>query len=241
MKPVGEQVLVIDARFCGPPDSGNGGYVSGLLAAFLGRSVEVTLHRRPPIGRPLLRRATERGLALFDGDELVAEGVPARLELNVPDPVHSSDARKATRSYPGFARHPFPTCFVCGPQREEDDGLRIFPGPVTERDVVAAPWTPGRTLANGEGLVRPEFVWAALDCPGAFANGFPEIPMVLGRLTVELVRPVLSGQAFVVVGWSEGSEGRKRFAGTALLGDEGELLAQAKATWIVLAPAEPSV
>jgi hypothetical protein len=241
MKPVGEQVLVIDARSCGPPDSGNGGYVCGLVGAVLGGPVEVTLRRPPPIGRPLLRRATEGGFALFDGEELVAETAPARLELDVPDPVHPGDAREAARSYPGFARHPFPTCFVCGPQREQGDGLRIFPGPVTGRDVVAAPWTPGRTLANGEGLVRPEFVWAALDCPGAFANGFPEIPMVLGRLAVKLIRPVRFGQPFVVVGWSEGSEGRKRFAGTALLGDDGKILAQAKATWIILAPAEPSV
>jgi hypothetical protein len=65
--------------------------------------------------------------------------------------------------------------------------------------------------------------------------------MVLGRLAVELTRPVRFGQPFVVVGWSEGSEGRKRFAGTALLGDDGKILAQAKATWISLAPAEPSV
>jgi hypothetical protein len=241
MKPVGEQVLVIDPTFCGPPDSGNGGYACGLLAAFLGGPLEVTLRRPPPIGRPLLRRATEGGLALFDGDEVVANSVAARLELDLPDPVRPRDAREAARRYPGFALHPFPTCFVCGPQREQGDGLRIFPGPVTGRDVVAAPWTPGRTLANGEGLVRPEFVWAALDCPGAFAIGFPEIPMVLGRLAVELVRPVRSGQPLVVVGWSVGSEGRKRFAGTALLGDDGELLAQAKATWITLAPAEPSV
>jgi hypothetical protein len=169
----------------------------------------------------------------------VAEGAPARLELDVPDPVHPADAMEAARRYPGFALHPYPTCFVCGPLREEGDGLRIFPGPVTGRDVVAAPWTPGRTLANGDGMVRPEFVWAALDCPGAFANGFPEIPMVLGRLTVELIRPVRAGQPLVVLGWSEGSERRKHFAGTAILADQGELLAQARAAWIRLAPAEP--
>jgi hypothetical protein len=238
---VGEQVLVIEARFCGPPDSGNGGYVCGLLGAVLGGPGEITLRQPPPIGRPLLRRATDRGLALFDGDQLVAEGVPARLELDVPDPVHPAAAMEAAQRYPGFDLHPYPTCFVCGPQRDEGDGLRIFPGPVTDRDVVAAPWTPGRTLANGESVVRPEFVWAALDCPGAFANGFPEIPMVLGRLTVELIRPVRAGQPLVVLGWSEGSERRKLFAGTALLGQDGELVAQARATWISLAPAEPLV
>lgn len=236
-----EQVLVIDVRFCGPPDSGNGGYVCGLLGAVLNGPVEVTLRRPPPIGRPLLRRPTEDGLALLDGDDLVAQGAPARVELELQDPVPPEDASDAARGYPGFARHPFPTCFVCGPQREEGDGLRIFPGPVPGRHVVAAPWTPAADLANEEGVVRPEFVWAALDCPGAFANGFPEIPMVLGRLAVQLLGSVRSDQRCVVVGWSEGADGRKRFAGTILLGEDGELLALARATWISVAPAVPLV
>jgi hypothetical protein len=36
--------LVVEARYCGPPNSGNGGYVAGLLARRLGEGpVEVTL------------------------------------------------------------------------------------------------------------------------------------------------------------------------------------------------------
>jgi hypothetical protein len=107
---------------------------------------------------------------------------------------------------------------------------------VVGRQVVAAPWTPGQTLAGVDGLVRPEFVWAALDCPGAFANGFPEITMVLGRLAVQLVRPVEPGTECVVVGWSEAVEGRKHFAGTALFAADGELRAVARATWIRVTP-----
>jgi hypothetical protein len=103
---------------------------------------------------------------------------------------------------------------------------------VTGSQIVAAPWTPHQTLAGTDGGVREEFVWAALDCPGAFANGFPEIHMVLGRLAVRLVRAVEARTACVVVGWSAGVEGRKHFAGTALFGDDGELLAIARATWI---------
>jgi hypothetical protein len=39
-----EQVIRIDRRFRGPPDSGNGGFVAGLLSTALGGSgVEVTL------------------------------------------------------------------------------------------------------------------------------------------------------------------------------------------------------
>lgn len=214
-----ERHVVIDARYCGPPDSANGGYVCGLLAGILGRSSEVTLRHPPPIDRRLLiRRAGEGGVALFDGDEVVAEAVPTRLEVDLPNPVSRREAVEAAGRYPGFARHPFPTCFVCGPERAEGDGLCIFAGPVTGRDVVAAPWTPNRTLAGEDGLVRPEFLWAALDCPGAFASGLPETPMVLGRLWATLIRPVRPAQGCVVMAWSAGSERRKRFAGSAVFG-----------------------
>lgn len=171
-------------------------------------------------------------MTLLDGAEVVAEAVPARLEVDPPVPVSLAEAAGAARGYLGFAGHPFPTCFVCGPRRAEGDGLRIFPGPVTDRHMVAAPWTPDRTLTGDDHLVRPEFLWAALDCPGAFASGFPETPMVLGRLAAQLVRPVRAGQGSVVVGWPEGSEGRKHFAGTALFTSRGNLIAVARATWI---------
>ena len=234
---MGEQELLIKERYRGPPDSGNGGYVCGLVAGFLGAPAEVTLRRPPPIGRILLVRLPgEGGVALLDGDEVVAEGLPARVEVEAPEAVSFREAVQAAQRYSGFAHHPFPACFVCGPERAEDDGLRIFPGPVAGRQVVAAPWTPGQTLAGVDGLVRPEFLWAALDCPGAFANGFPEITMVLGRLAVQLVRPVEPGTECVVVGWSEAAEGRKHFAGTALFAADGELRAVARATWIRVTP-----
>lgn len=239
---MGEQYVVIDRRYCGPPDSGNGGYVCGLTAGILGGPAEVTLRRPPPIGRPLrVRGGPERAVALHDQDEVVAEGIPAHPEAQLPDPVTQEEAIEAAGRYPGFSLHPFPTCFVCGPQRAEGDGLRIFTGPVTGLGLVAAPWTPDETLTGADGLVRQEFVWAALDCPGAFANGFPEISMVLGRLSAKVVRPVKPGESCVVLGWSEGSESRKHFAGTAIFGDDGRLLALARATWISLAPTDSSV
>jgi len=233
---VTEQHLVIDARFCGPPDSGNGGYVCGVLAETLGGTAEVTLRRPAPIGRPLnVRRGPGGAVELFDGDEIVAEGVPApRPEANLPEPVTAEEVQQAAGRYPGFFQHPFATCFVCGPERAEGDGLRIFPGPVSGRNLVAATWRPDWTVTGADGLVRPEFLWTALDCSGAFASGFPATLMVLGRLTAELVGPVRPGPEYLVLGWSEGSEGRKHFAGTALLDGSGGLLALARATWISL-------
>jgi hypothetical protein len=234
---VTERYVVIEERFCGPPDSGNGGYVCGLVAGVLGQEAEVTLRRPPPIGRAMVvRQSAKGGVTLFDGEEVVAEALPGRLQIEAPDPVSFSQAGEAARHYPGFARHPFPTCFVCGPERGEGDGLRIFPGPVAGRQVFAAPWTPDPSLAGSDGLVGPEFLWAALDCPGAFAHGFPESTMVLGRLGARLLEPVRPGQQFVIVAWPEGVEGRKHFAGTALFRADAELVAVAKATWIRVVP-----
>lgn len=235
---MGERRVAIGERYCGPPGSGNGGYVCGLVAGILGEPAEVTLRRPPPIGRPLLaRRTTERGVVLLDEEHVVVEAFPSRVDVEPPGPVSLQEAVQAARRYPGFDLHPFPNCFVCGPERAEGDGLRIFPGPVTGRQVFAAPWTPDPSLAGPDGLVRKEFVWAALDCPGAFASGFPEPPMVLGRLAAHVLAPIQPGEECVAVAWSERVDGRKHFAGTALFTSDGGLVAVARAVWIRIVPA----
>src|SRR5438552_14612416 len=42
--------VVIERRFCGPPNSANGGYVCGLLAAHIDGNAEITLLAPPPLG-----------------------------------------------------------------------------------------------------------------------------------------------------------------------------------------------
>jgi hypothetical protein len=42
--------LSVARRFCGPPDTGNGGYVCGLIAGFVEGPAEVTLRLPPPVG-----------------------------------------------------------------------------------------------------------------------------------------------------------------------------------------------
>ncbi len=230
--------LTIDQRFRGPPESGNGGYVCGVVAGLVGGTAEVTLRRPPPLGRPLqVARLDDGGIALRDGDTVIAEGAPATLEVDHPASVSFTEAEAASRSYLGFRQHIFPTCLVCGPQRTQGDGLRIFPGPILGRDIVAAPWTPDASLADEDSTVRPEFVWAALDCPGAWAL-FDEPnegrPIVLGRQAARLIAPVRRGERCVVIGWPLGEDGRKLYSGTALFSQDGELRAVARATWIRL-------
>jgi len=218
--------IVVGERFNGPPGSANGGYTCGLLAAHVGAPVEVTLRSPPPLGRRLDVVEADGAVRLLDGETLVAEAVPTEVALEPPAPVAPAEAERAAERYPGFERHVFPTCFVCGPARAEGDGLRIFAGPVSGRDVFAAPWTAPRD-------VSAELVWAALDCPGAIAVGFPARgETVLGRFAVRIDRLPEPGERCVVVAWPLGEDGRKLYAGTALFSDAGEPLAVARATWI---------
>ena len=91
----------------------------------------------------------------------------------------------------------------------------------------AAPWTPTADT------VGPEFVWAALDCPGAYATGVPgRGVVVLGRLAARIDRVPEAGEECVVVARHNGSDGRKHGAVTALFAASGELLGLARALWI---------
>jgi hypothetical protein len=176
-------------------------------------------------------------VTVVDGSDVIATGAPASVDVVVPAPVRFAEAETAALAYPGFRDHAFPRCYACGPERAVGDGLRIFPGPVFGRDLVAAPWVPDASLAGDRALVRPEFLWAALDCPSGWA---PIVaaggqPMLLGELTVRLRGRVQVGERCVVVGWTLGGEGRKRLAGAALFGEDGEARAVGAATWITIA------
>lgn len=237
----GAEWITIDERFCGPPRSGNGGYVCGRVAAGLGDGAVVRLKAPPPIGRPLRLETIESGVRLVDGEAIVAEARRGELVLDVAPAPTLAQAEQASTRYLGFEEHNFPTCFVCGPARAPGDGLRIFPGSleVEGPDRLAAVWTPDASLADATGRVRSEFVWAALDCPGAFTRyPLPEgVALVLGELAVEATRPPRAGEACILTAWSLGSEGRRRHAGTALFDRDGRLLAKGRAVWVEV-PAE---
>ena len=225
--------ICIDPRFRGPPESGNGGYVAGLLARALGASdCRVRLHRPPPLATPLAVMTDTDGVRLMHGGELIATAAPASVEVEAPPPVTMAEARKARSRFTGFRRHVFPGCFVCGPQREEGDGLLIFPGACTG-GAVSAPWRPTPDLRGEDGLIRSEFVWAALDCPGYFAVEDQAGPAVLGEMAVRIHALPAGEEPLVVVGWHVASEGRKHRAGTAIF-DGAALVASAASTWVSL-------
>jgi hypothetical protein len=232
--------ITIHRRFNGPPKSGHGGYVCGLIADRIGTSAEVTLRSPPPLDRPLTFETIESGeVRLSDAEITIAEGRKAELHLDIPNPPTLEESINAAKRYPGFATHPFPTCFGCGHERTEGDGLRIFSGPVTGSEVLAAPWLPDASLTEETGRVRTEFLWAALDCPAGWAvvnlknTLYPDAPYILlGRFVAEVKEGLKPGQNCVTIG----NDGRKLFSGSAIFSESGDLMAAGKATWIAIQP-----
>ncbi len=231
--------LTIPSRFRGPSGSGNGGYVCGRIAAYADGPVTVTLRRPPPLATPMAVEQDDDGsLRIRHGHTLIAEAAPSPgpPAAGIPGPVSMAEAR-LTAGRARYFRDPiFPECFVCGVSRRAGDGLRIFPGPVPGRAVWAAPWTPDSSVAD-DGRVRPEVVWAALDCPSGIAAAEDaglgqDTAIVLGRMTASLaVRPTPGDQCRVIA-WPDGRDGRKLTAGSALLGPDGQVLAVARTVWI---------
>jgi hypothetical protein len=232
-----ERQVVIDRRFDGMPEIAHGGYLAGVLAATLGEaSAEIRLRRPVPTDRRLsLARAEAEVVELRDGEVLLAEGAPAELSLDVPLPVTLAEAERSSRGFAGFHSHPFPDCLVCGTARPASDGLRIFPGPVAGRRLVAASWVPAPAFADGAGHVPSELVWAALDCPQLWSlmvhvpAASPDL-VVTAALTTRLGHPVLAAEPHVVIGWPIGRNGRTWLAGAAVIGPGGELRAVGRQT-----------
>jgi hypothetical protein len=230
--------LTIPALFNGPPTSANGGYTCGRLAQLVDAEVaEVSLRSPPPLETPLAVSREGERVRLTDGDTLVAEGAPSELLLDVPDAVPADEvaaAQEAGRER-WSAGHPFPTCLVCGPGRQ--DGFGIFPAALPARDgLFGAAWTPDESLGEGDGLVRPELVWAALDCPTSAPvgnwNSGPAI--VLASLTARLGCPVQVGEPHTILSWKLGQDGRKRWGAAALYDSSGTFTCASRALWIEL-------
>ena len=74
--------IVIDRRYCGPPNSGNGGYVCGRLARHIRGGAEVTLRAPPPLDKQLDIVAMDEGRSeLHDGATVVATAQRQMLSL----------------------------------------------------------------------------------------------------------------------------------------------------------------
>jgi hypothetical protein len=198
----------------------------------------VTLRRPSPLEVPMNVVRDGEMFTLRDDDTVIAEARPAAVDVAAPIPVSLADARAAAAASPVVVHpdwHPFPTCFVCGPDRDEGDGLRVHPGRVGDHELLAAPVAFPADLADADGRVPEQMLWAALDCPSSFVmylDGVrPETPYVLGRIAADIRRAPAIGAPLVAMSWPLGLDGRKLFAASALY-DGDEAVAVARATWI---------
>ena len=226
--------ITIESRFHGPPGSGNGGYAAGRLAAFVDApAVTVRLSAPPPLDVPMGVWESGDGVELRHGDTVVASARPAELALEPPVRLGVEEAAAAEAGATWVADvHPYPTCFGCGPLRDRGDALRHLCGPAGD-GVVACRATTDPSLPHDGGALRPEIVWAALDCPSAvpvIRVGGP--PHLLGTLTVRIDADIAVGEPYAVVAWPLGVDGHKKRGASALLDATGRTCAVAEAVWI---------
>ena len=257
--------VLVPARFCGPPSSGNGGWSAGAIAvrareacpahhSLPWAAVTVSLQAPPPLDTPLPVTAADDGgvVATYDGKPVLSARCSHDPVVDV-EPVGPDEARAAMPSFAGLRSHPFPTCFSCGTGRAEGDGLRIFPGRVSDatdepgeerRPRVAATWTPDPSVADdqtfADGLPRASLpvTWAALDCVGGWAGDLEERLMVLGRMTARLDSLPVVGEEHVVVGMGGRREGRKAWTSSTLYDADGRVVGSAEHLWIAVDPAD---
>ena len=243
--------LTVPARFRGPAASGNGGYTAGALAERIPGDtstsvVEVRLRQPPPLDVPMKVRYDEGGdgseaAVLLMGGATIAVARLVDADLDTVDQVSTSEASDAMAQYPGLRSHPFPSCFACGTERAEGDGLRIFPGPVGAGGL-ASTWVPHESLAEFSDLhdnlsrVGRSTTWAALDCIGGWAGDIGERKMVLGTMTAQLDALPLVNEPHVVVGALHGSEGRKTFTASTLYDSDERIVGRAQHIWIAIDP-----
>ncbi len=226
--------LTLRSGHCGPPTCANGGLVAGWLAQRLQGPVEVTLRRPIPLEQPVTVEHLGEAVMIRLGNEILALAQPTTPPEAPPPAPSWADTLEAFGLRTPPDSHPFPTCFVCGPARDPGDGLRILPGPLSNGRGVAAPWIPDESTAGSNGLVRPEILWASLDCPGGFAalQGSRPRPIVLGRIAAQIRLGLRPGDPCIVHGWRINSDGRKHEVGTALYSVEGEAWGVARAVWV---------
>ena len=168
--------FVVPSRFCGPPESGNGGLGQRSRRRAAAARVRDEPSRcgcaRPPRStatddrRDGIGRRRRRSRSVTASTSCRRRGAaPGWTQAAYRAGVVRRRPRRRARRYEGLADHPFPTCFSCGTGR---DGRRRAAAPAgprrRRRRWYAAAWAPPRTSTV-------ETVWAALDCPGGWASG----------------------------------------------------------------------
>jgi hypothetical protein len=225
--------LRIDPRHNGPRRHANGGFACGTFADLVGGTATVALHHPVPLARPFAVRDSSVARVVYDGAQRIAT-VTSAAPFVVAPPVLPDrwEAATARRAHPFVHnRHALSDCVVCGPRRE--DGLRVTPGPLVDHpDVLASPYDPRPAFAL-DGHATPASVWGALDCVSFPAALYRSRTLaLLGSLTAHRTREIAIGEQLVAVGWTLGSGTRSHRTASALVAENGDVVASAMAVWV---------
>ena len=228
--------VVLDSRNNGPRRSSNGGFAAGTFAEQVGGTAWVRLLAPPPLGTPIAVDFNVDGATFTSGTRRIAtarRATPFVLEPPVVPSMETVEA--ASQLYPGrHTRNALSDCIVCGPDRA--DGMHVTPGPLSipGQDLLVAPFVPHEQEAV-DGVVRPEAVWGALDCPSYPAALMRQGRIAfLGELTAHRRREIHVGEQLVVVGWTIDSGTRSHRTATVIIDADDEVVASAHATWVEL-------
>jgi acyl-coenzyme A thioesterase PaaI-like protein len=230
------EVLSIDRRFHSWEGVAHGGYVAGQLARRVGPACEVSLRQAVPFDTPMRLSQDSRGRITLGADGTVmARAEAADVRVEVPAPVCFAEAAATAWNHVSIPVHPTPTCFCCGYERVDGDGLRIWPGSLPGRDTVAAAWIPHPSFAGDHGTLDLTYVWAALDCPSFWGivqnlQGMPNVVTI--RMAGSILGPVRVERPHVVLGWPIEHGRRRMIGGSAIFGPDGDLLAASRVTWL---------
>ena len=229
--------LIVEKRFQGPEGMGNGGYVSGLVAEAVGGPAKIRLLAPTPLDRELrlVQDADAQVVRLRDGDTVLVEGeaLGKPLDLDpIPTPPGDEAIREARANFPTRAQHMAVDCFVCGPDRDPAEALRLLTGRHSDTHLAADHWVPDGSLADADGLIATRYVWAALDCPSYFATGLVDTPALLAGIAGRVVRRPAPGERLTVTGWPLERDGRKHHSGSVIHDADGQAIAMARALWI---------
>lgn len=237
------ETVRFDRRFQGFEHGALGGYAAGVVAARIDGPAEANLRSLPQMERDLEIRKLGEGLELWDGETLVLEALPASFDLAIPETPSLAKAKEAaSRLIHDETGHLYPSCFTCGPDRDEGDGLRLFMGRLDpEGELLASAWTPDPALGAEDGALPAEMVWAALDCPTIWAGWARSYPAeagegftVLARQRLDITAPVPTGEPVIVTAWPIEQDGRKHLCGAAIADADGRPLARAESLLIAV-------
>lgn len=241
-----DKEITIPAQFNGPAASGNGGYVSGILAeAFDDTSaVKVDLKSPPLLDHAFAFDKSDDGnrATLMEGEQVICKAEVTTLDMADMPAMPRLDQVTAAHNNP--IKNVFPVldkCFVCGTDRDDPTmqggGLHVHAGPVDGREgEIACFWDLSDQWSDDEGNMLPRYIWSALDCPGYYACA-PGMPVLLGSMTTQIYKKLPAGGRAIIHGWTKNigdvSE-RKRLCGTALYTMDGTLIAASEAVWVIV-------